>query len=119
MTINDLKFKTFIENLPSIKVSLEWEQEEGSIKHEGRAEEEAREMISGSYILFADFNVYESGQVCEGDRMTPSSFTSDGNEEVLDFAFKIFHTETDEEIHLTKHQKQALTNAIKLNIQIN
>ncbi len=109
MVLNDTAFKKLLENLPSVEVCLEWDGEEG------RAEVEGHEMTSGNYIVFADFNVYESGTYDAGDYFTEPSFTSHGVS-VDDFSFDIFNNITDEQIHLTDEQFKQLTKEIESSI---
>ena len=106
MVLNDTAFKKLIENLPSIEVPLEWDGDEG------RAEVKGHEMTSGNYPVFADFNVYESGTTDKGDYLTPPSFDSNGVY-VDDISVDIFHSETDEQIHLTESQKEEISKQIE------
>ena len=109
MVLNNSQFKTLIENLPSIEVFLEWEHEEGKANIEGH------EMTSDIFLLYADFNVYETGTIDSGDRPTEPSFNSNGIN-IEDISVDIFVEESGEQINLTKEQNQAIIKAIESKI---
>lgn len=108
MVLNETTFKNLLENLPSIEVIIESESESESEYIEIRE----RELVSGYYLVIADFNVHESIEACPGDYLTPPSVTSN-RISVYNVQFEVSHLLNDEEIHLTDSQKEELNKTIQ------
>ena len=105
MTLSDEQFNQLIKDLPSISVSLNWDGDEGQGKFEGH------EFQSGSFLVFADFNVYETGTTDSGDYLTPPSFTSHGHSSDV-HGVDVFDNDG-EEVKLNPEQSIQITKKIE------
>ena len=105
MTINNSQFTELLENLPLIEVSLDWDGEEGQGTFEGH------EMTSGNFIVFADFNVFETGTIDGGDYFTGPSFTSHGHSSDV-HGVDVFDNDG-EEVKLNPEQSIQITKKIE------
>jgi len=110
MKLNESEFKTLVQHLPFIEVSLDWDGTEGRAKIDGH------EMKSGIYLVFADFTVLETGSVDSGDALTPSAFISNGLFSEIN-AVDCFTEDVDKSIEFTPEQKKLLFKAIQSKIQ--
>ena len=106
MKINNLNFNSLVNNLSSIQIELNYEN------NSGHAEIEDYEIISGKYILFLNFNIYETISVDEGDYFTPPEITSESLS-IEDISFVITHKGKEGSIWLTELQKSELINIIE------
>lgn len=110
MQLSEEQFNQLIKDLPSISVSLDWEGDEGHGSFEGH------EMKSGRFLVFADFDVWETGTTDSGDGyLIPPSFTSNGhNSDVhgVDAFVNDDSEEDGEEITFTEEQYKKLFEVI-------
>lgn len=112
MQINNSNFQDLIQNLPSIHIELEYEDNEGSDIIEDL------ELITGNYILFVNFNICQVISVDKGDRLTKPSIES--KELIIeDISFIVTHKSIEGEISLTEVQKAELSNKINSLIYTN
>lgn len=105
--MNHLQFKKLIKDIPSIEVSLNWNNTEGQGDFE-------KELELNSFILSTNFSCLESGIFDAGDNITAPSFSSDGLD-IFDIEFNVYNEEG-EEMKLSDKQEQELSNQIKSSI---
>lgn len=105
---NDL-FNKLIKSLPGIEVELEYDDCRGFFSSENH------EIEAGQFVLNIDFMVHDSGSICKGDNMTPSTFVSSKSAFVS--SVKVFDYDSEQVATLSNNQQVSLSKEIELIIE--
>ena len=105
--MNHFQFNSLLKNVPSIEVSLEWCHTEGHGTFE-------KEFEHKSFVVFTNFECFQTGTFDAGDFYTAPSFYPYPLE-VCDLVFDVYDQDGDE-VKLTKKQEELLAKEIESSI---